>query len=294
VIGATIIKFPTAYAKTSEEYFQKAVDLLKKYRNHDYVNICLAPQAPYTLSEDQFERVAQLSEEYNVKVSCHIHETESEVAKTVDNYGVRPIEWLNRLGIINNRLIAVHCTQLTESEISLFASRGTSVVHCPESNCKLGSGICPVVDLARKGVNVCLGTDSAASNNEMDMFGEMKTATFLHKGITKNPKVLPAAEVLAMATINGAKAIGWENKIGSLEVGKYADLVAVDLDTLFTLPVYNPLSHIVYSVGRNNVSDVWIGGKRHVNNGHLLTYDEEKLLQLAKEWGKRISVSYKK
>eukprot|EP01125_Pyxidicula_operculata_P021027 TRINITY_DN7950_c0_g1_i1.p1 TRINITY_DN7950_c0_g1~~TRINITY_DN7950_c0_g1_i1.p1 ORF type:complete len:332 (+),score=57.02 TRINITY_DN7950_c0_g1_i1:486-1481(+) len=295
MVGLTIIQYPSAWAKTSDEYFLKSVDLIQKYQNNPYVTIALAPHAPYTVSDEQFKKTVELSNKYDVKVTCHIHETETEVINGIKEHGVRPIERLNRLGFINDRLLAVHCTQLTKEEIQLFGKSGTSVAHCPESNCKLASGICPVHELFLNGVNVTIGTDSVASNNELDMFGEIKMAAFIGKVYAKDPKANPASRILSMATINGAKAMGIDHITGSLEPGKYADMIAVNLDSLYTVPVYNPISHLVYSVGRENVTDVWVGGERKVRNGHLLAYDEEQLIRIAKQWGYNIlHKTYKK
>eukprot|EP01127_Copromyxa_protea_P015191 TRINITY_DN4331_c0_g1_i2.p1 TRINITY_DN4331_c0_g1~~TRINITY_DN4331_c0_g1_i2.p1 ORF type:complete len:294 (+),score=44.83 TRINITY_DN4331_c0_g1_i2:603-1484(+) len=284
----TIMQFPTAWAKTDQEYLQKTQDTILEFQNDPLVNVWLAPHAPYTVTDSLFTSIREMSQKFDARVMCHIHETEPEVIESVKQHGMRPIERLDKLGLVNDKLLAVHCTQLTTEEIDLFAAKGVSVAHCPESNCKLASGICPANELITRGVNVCIGTDSVASNNELDMFGEMKMTAFLGKIACMKPEALPAAKVLSMATINGARATGQDKEIGSLEVGKSADLVAVNLESLFTVPVYDPISHIVYSVGRESVTDVWIRGKGMVRNKMLLCYDEEHLIHMAKKWGEQI------
>jgi len=206
---------------------------------------------------------------------------------------MRPIERLDKLGIINEFLIAVHCTQLIDDEITLFAKKGVSVVHCPESNCKLVSGICPVNKLEKNGVNVCLGTDGVSANNDMDMFGEMRTASFLGKVSTLDHSANNSYTILKMATINGAKAMKLDHKIGTLEIGKSADLLILNLNTLHTQPVYDPMNVIVFSCGRENIEDVMVEGKFLLMKKQLLTVDENYAIEVVKQWSKKVdSESY--
>jgi len=289
-IGVHFIKHPTNYAKSPQEYFEKGLNLIKTVHvPKSRVKLIVAPHAPYTVDDDHFIKCAQIAEEYDLKITCHIHETEHEVVEAIKKIGIRPIERLRRLGLINNRLLAVHCTQLTDDEIALFSNKGTSVAHCPESNCKLASGIAPVQKMLNAGVNVCMGTDGVAANNELDMFGEMKMAAFIGKVSDRDPKATTAPTVIEMATINGARALGMENEIGSLEVGKSADIIAINLEALSTVPIYNPISHVVYTTNKDCVTDVWIAGERIVRERHLLPYDEEQLVRMAHEWGTKIS-----
>eukprot|EP01126_Amoeba_proteus_P021127 TRINITY_DN2141_c0_g2_i10.p1 TRINITY_DN2141_c0_g2~~TRINITY_DN2141_c0_g2_i10.p1 ORF type:complete len:331 (+),score=70.37 TRINITY_DN2141_c0_g2_i10:280-1272(+) len=287
-IGMAILSFPTAWAKTDAEYLEKSIKNFHEFQGNPLVRVWFGPHAPYTVSDELFKSIFNLSQEYGIPVMCHIHETEKEVVDGVREYGMRPIARLDKLGLVNDKLLAIHCTQLIQEEIELFSKKGTSVVTCPESNSKLASGICPVHTLQTHGVNTCIGTDSAASNNELDMFGEMKMTAFIGKLHSNRPDVLSASTVLSMATINGAKAVGLDRDVGSLEVGKAADIVCVDLESLFTVPIYNPITHLVYSVGRESVTDVWINGNQVVRNKSLLCYDIEHLLHLARKWGDEI------
>jgi 5-methylthioadenosine/S-adenosylhomocysteine deaminase len=232
--------------------------------------------------------VATLADELDAPIHMHVHETAGDVKAEMDNSGRRPLERLNQLGLVNSLLATVHMTQLTDEEIDLLAARNVTVIHCPESNLKLASGMCPVARLHAAGVNVALGTDGAGSNNDLDMFGEMRTAALLAKGVAGDATVISAAEALAMATINGARAIGLAEEIGSLKIGKMADIVCVDLSAPATQPVHNPLSLLVYSVSRDQVSDVWVGGHCVLADGCLSCDDEADILERAAAWRRRL------
>ena len=221
-------------------------------------------------------------------MTIHLHETAHEIDEAVQKSGMRPLQRLNSVGLVSPALLAVHMTQLESAEIELLATSGSHVVHCPESNLKLASGFCPVSALLDAGVNVALGTDGAASNNDLDMFGEMRTAALLAKGVAGNPEALPAEVALRMATINGARALGLDGKTGSLEAGKEADIVAVKFDTIETTPVYDPVSHLVYSCGREQVSDVWIAGRHVMKNRVLTQLDETDIRLQAQAWSRKI------
>jgi 5-methylthioadenosine/S-adenosylhomocysteine deaminase len=218
----------------------------------------------------------------------HLHETHDEIVQGLQQHGNRPLARLNELGLLSPSLAAVHMTHLEESEIELFASSGAHVVHCPESNLKLASGFCPVADLLAAGINVALGTDGAASNNDLDMFSEMRSAALLAKGVAKSASALPAAKALSMATINGARALGLQHETGSLEPGKSADMVAVDLQRVNTQPVYHPISQLVYAAGREQVTHVWVAGRPVVSQGTLMTLDKHKLSIQVASWQQRI------
>lgn len=289
VIGMVVIGFPSAWAADTDEYFRKGQAIHDQYRAHPMITTTFSPHAPYTVDDDALRRIATLAHELDVPVQIHLHETAAEVSDSQRDHGERPLERLKRLGLLTPQLIAVHMTQLNGTEIESLAASGVNVAHCPESNLKLASGYCPVAALRDAGVNVALGTDGAASNNDHDMLGEMKTAALIAKTVAADARALPAAAVLEMATLNGARALGQEHALGSLEPGKQADLVAINLNTPANQPVYDPISQIVYSAGRGDVTHVWVGGKQVVANGVLATLDLDSVLSSAKNWGERIS-----
>ena len=237
------------------------------------------------------ETVRTYADEIHVPIHMHVHETDFEVTNATANDGKRPLQRLNELGLLNPRMMAVHMTQLNNDEITLTAEQGIHVVHCPESNLKLASGQCRVADLLKAGTNVCLGTDSASSNNDLDMLGEMRTACLIAKTTADDASALPAWQALEMATINGAKALNIADQVGSLEIGKAADMVAIDLNHLSTQPVYNPTAQIVYSASRSQVSDVWVDGKARVTNAQLNNVDVSNILNNAAEWGERLKTN---
>jgi 5-methylthioadenosine/S-adenosylhomocysteine deaminase len=288
VIGLPVIAFPTAWASSQEQYFDKALEVHDLYRAHPLLRTAFAPHAPYTVGDDSFERIRMLADQLDVPVHCHVHETAQEVSDSLRDHGMRPIARLDRLGLVNDRLIAVHMTELSAAEIALCAERGVSVVHCPESNLKLASGFCPVEQLRRAGVNLALGTDGCASNNDLDMFGELRTAALLAKGVARDAAALDAAAALRMVTLGGARALGLEAEIGSIEPGKQADLILVDFDVLEAMPNFETISQLVYATGRSQVSDVWIAGRRRLDAGRLVDTDVERLRASARHWQERI------
>ncbi len=289
VIGLIVIGFPSAWASDVDEYFRKAEAVHDQYRGHPLVTSAFAPHAPYTVDDAALTRVATLAEELDVPVHMHVHETIGEVEGALAAHGARPLRRLEGLGLLSPRLLAVHMTAVDEDEYELLARTGVNVVHCPESNLKLASGFCPVARLLGAGVNVALGTDGAASNNRLDMLGELRSASLLAKGVSGDPCALPAAQALRMATLSGARALGLDHAIGSLEVGKLADLVAIDLSALGTQPIYDPLSQLVYASQRSQVSDVWVGGRHLVRQGELTTLDSDELRASATAWRARIA-----
>jgi len=288
-VGLPIIDFPTAWARTPDEYFDRAGEVHDQWRNDPLVATAFAPHAPYTVSDANFERIRMLSDQLDLPVHCHVHETAHEVAEAQRTLGQRQIARLDRLGLVNDRLIAVHMTQLTDAEIALCAERGVSVAHCPESNLKLASGFCPVAKLSKAGVNLAIGTDGAASNNDLDMFGEMRTAALLAKGVGEDAAALDAFETLRAATLGGAKALEFDDRIGSIEPGKQADLVCVDLDPLETQPLHHVVSQLVYACGRHQVTDVWIAGHRKLDRRVLVDLDTDALVANARQWRDRIA-----
>lgn len=288
-VGLPVIDFPTAWAKSDDEYFDKAGEVHDQWRDDALIDTAFVPHAPYTVKDASFERIRMLADQLDVPVHLHLHETAQEVEDSQKQYGQRPIARLDRLGLINDRLIAVHMTQLTEAEIHLCAERGVSVVHCPESNLKLASGFCPACALERAGVNLAIGTDGCASNNDLDMFGETRTAAQLAKAVANDAAAFDAATALRAATLGGAKAIGFDHLVGSIEPGKQADLVCVDLSGLESQPLHNVLSQLVYATGRHQVSDVWIAGKARLASRTLVDMDEDALISNARQWRERIA-----
>jgi 5-methylthioadenosine/S-adenosylhomocysteine deaminase len=260
-LGGAILEFPTPYAADAESYIEKCLAPRDEFANNSRLKLMLAPHAPYTVSDKTFARIFTIAAEADYPVMMHIHETLDEITQSEKEYGCRPIARLERLGILGPNLIAVHCVHLSPHEIELCAKLGVHVAHCPASNLKLGSGIAPIHAMLEAGINVGIGTDGAASNNRLDMLGETRLASLLQKGTTGNAAVLPAHQKLEMATLNAAKALGWQDEIGSLVAGKSADLTAIDLSSLETQPVYDPVSHIFHAAGRENVSHVWVHGE---------------------------------
>ncbi|MFD2229966.1 TRZ/ATZ family hydrolase [Alkalimarinus sediminis] len=283
-----VIDFPTAWAQNSDEYIHKGVELFDQYRNSDYVNVAFGPHAPYTVSNDPLKQVATLADQLNAQIQIHLHETAFEVKESIEQYGVTPIKRLAELGLLSPSLQCVHMTQLSDDDITLIAESGAHVIHCPESNLKLASGFAPVDKLLNAGVNVALGTDGAASNNDLDLLGEMKTAALIGKAVAGDASAVSAHQALEMATINGAKSMGLEEKIGSLESGKLADIIAIDLGQIDCQPVYDPASHIVYATNSHQVTHSWIGGDIHMNNRQLVMIDTLHLNARVKQWAQKI------
>lgn len=288
-IGITVIDVPTAWAKTPAEYFSKGMEFLQQYKNHPRIIPTMAPHAPYTVADENLLKVKEIAERENLKINMHIHETAAEVRQSLEKFNMTPLKRLQKLGLISPRLIAVHMTQIKDEELEILEAERPNIVHCPESNMKLASGICPVSKLQALQLNVALGTDGAASNNDLDMIGEMQTAAFLAKLSTHDATALSAPETITMATLNGAKALGIDNITGSLTAGKSADFIAINLDEIETLPLYHPTSQVVYAASRNQVTDVWVAGKQLMKNRKLLTLDEEELKKKAQIWRQKIA-----
>ncbi|MFM1897206.1 MAG: hypothetical protein RLZZ385_2280 [Pseudomonadota bacterium] len=292
-LASPVLDFPTAWAADPEEYILKATQLHDSYRTSELVHTAFGPHAPYTVSDGPLRKIAVLAEELDIPIHMHVHETAQEVSDALTATGKRPLARLADLGLLTPRLLCVHATQLLAGEIAELARTGCHVVHCPESNLKLASGFCPTAALRAAGVNVALGTDGCASNNDLDMFGEMRTAALLAKAVAGDASAMPAFAMLETATINGARALGLEDRIGSLEPGKYADLAAVSMDAINASPVYHPVSHLVYSTHASQISHVWIGGRPVVQDGELLTLDRRNVMQMARDWQLKISAGLK-
>jgi len=291
VVGLPVIQFPTAWATSQDDYFERAVAVHDSFRGDALVSTAFAPHAPYTVSDESFERIGLLAEQLDIPVHLHLHETAHEVDEEKAKSGLRPFQRLQKLGLVNDRLIAVHMTQLTDGEIAACAAAGVSVVHCPESNLKLASGFCPAQKLNQAGINLALGTDGCASNNDLDMFGEMRTAALLAKAVAGDAAAFDAAYALRAATLHGARAIGLGASIGSIEPGKQADLAAVRLDALETQPLFNVVSQLVYATGRHQVSDVWIAGRRKLAARELVDVDTAAILAKTRAWRERIAAA---
>jgi 5-methylthioadenosine/S-adenosylhomocysteine deaminase len=289
MVGLPVIEFPSAWAKTQDEYFERAGETHDAFRNEALISTAFAPHAPYTVSDESFERIRVLADQLDIPVHLHLHETAHEVEEERKKSGLRPFQRLQKLGLVNDRLIAVHMTQLTDGEIAACAEAGVSVVHCPESNLKLASGFCPAEKVRKAGVNLAIGTDGCASNNDLDMFGEMRTAALLAKAVAEDAAAFDAGFALRTATINAAKALGMEEQIGSIETGKQADLAAIRLSDLETQPLFHIVSQLVYATGRHQVSDVWIAGKRKLAERELVDMDTADILARTHAWRERIA-----
>ena len=287
-LGGAVLEFPTPYAADADAYIARGLASREEFAGDPQLKLMLTPHAPYTVSDSTFQKLVMIANEMEgLTLMCHIHETAGEPADSEKRYGVRAIERLERLGVLGPNLIAVHCVHLTPIEIELFRERGVHVAHCPASNLKLASGIAPIKAMVEAGVNVGIGTDGCASNNRLDMFAETRLATLLQKGVSGDAAALPALKALEMATLNGAKALQWDRVIGSLKPGKAADLVAVDLGGIETVPCYDPASHLWHAAGREQVTHVWVDGELLLNNRVLTRMDIDAIRAKAATWGER-------
>ena len=287
-VGMVVLDQPTVWANTPDEYLRKGLAVRDQFRGHPRLTLGFAPHAPYTVSDQTLAQIRVLADELDTQISMHVHETAQEIADACRQDGRRPLSRLDALGLLTPQLLAVHMTDLTPAEIDQLAKRGANVVHCAKSNLKLASGFCPVTRLLDAGVNVALGTDGAASNNDLDMWGEMRTVALLSKGAGQQADALPATRVLRMATLNGAMALGLGDRIGSLEPGKSADLICADLSPPHCQPVYDPISQLVYSAGRDQVTDLWVAGQQLLRNREPLQADQAGILDRARRWGEQI------
>ena len=288
-VSFPIFDFPTAWGSGPEDYLQKGLALEEKMRRHPLVSVGFGPHAPYTVSDRWLEKVATLAQERNMTMQIHLHETAGEVEDALRQHGIRPIERVKNLGLLTPHTQCVHMTQINDGDIALLQQSGAHVIHCPESNLKLASGFCPVDRLQRAGVNVALGTDGAASNNDLDMFGEMKMAALLAKTVSNNAAALDAHAALRMATLNGAKALDIDKLVGSLEVGKRADIAAVSLGDLDVQPVYKPESHLVYASVGHRVTHVWVEGRCLLADHKLQTIDVQGVKLKVQSWQERVT-----
>ncbi|MBT3737190.1 MAG: TRZ/ATZ family hydrolase, partial [Gammaproteobacteria bacterium] len=276
-VGLPIIHFPNAWANTEEEHINKGLGVRDTLKNQKLITPALAPHAPYSVTNAGFEQVRMYAEQLEMPIHLHLHETAAEVSDAIAETSKRPIQRMKELGILSPSLQAVHMTQITPQEMGELSQRQTHIAHCPASNLKLASGFCPVSDLMSHHVNVALGTDGAASNNNLDMIEEMKIAALMAKGMTGDASSLPVHQVIEMATINGAKFLGLEDKIGSLEPGKCADMISVDLSALKFQPMHNPASALLYAASGDQVCHVWIDGEHQLSNRTLTNMDTARM-----------------
>ena len=283
-LGLLVLEFPSAYASDADDYLQKGFAAHDSWRNNPLLSTSIAPHAPYTVSNKTFESIITYAEQLSLSIHTHLHETLNEISQSEAQYGLRPLQRLAEFGLLGPNLVAAHCVHLLPHEIDLLAEYGCHVAHCPNSNLKLASGIAPLTQLLAKGVNVGLGTDGVASNNRLDIFAEMRLSALLAKGVSGDATVVPAHQALAMATINAAKALGLEHKIGSIEVGKLADLAAVKLSDIATAPYYDPISHLVYACGREHVTHTWVAGELRYSNGVYANIEPNELKEIINTW----------
>jgi 5-methylthioadenosine/S-adenosylhomocysteine deaminase len=290
-IGLIVTEFPSPYASDAQDYLSKGFAVRDEMRNEPLLSFCLAPHAPYTVSDQSLRQIATYASELDLPVHMHVHETFAEVEQSLASHGMRPLRRLADLGLLGPGLIAVHAVHLDESEIALFARHGCHVAHCPSSNLKLASGVAPIRALLEAGVNVGLGTDGAASNNRLDLFAEIRLAALLAKGTSGDPTAIPASRALEMGTLSAARALGLDERIGSLTPGKCADITAVRLDDIETSPCYDPRSHLVYASGREHVSHVWVNGRLVLDDRQLTTMDMHEITARAAYWHDRIGAA---
>ncbi|EED34173.1 amidohydrolase [Luminiphilus syltensis NOR5-1B] len=284
-----IIDVPTAWASQAEEYLSKGLTVRDRFHNSALIEIGFGPHSNYTVSEATLKRSAMLADQVDAPLQIHLHETADEVAQSITRIGERPIAQLARIGFLGPRTQCVHMTELSSEDIDTVARYGAHVIHCPRSNMKLASGICPAQGLLDRGINVALGTDGAASNNRLNMFNEMQTGALLAKVGTGESTALSAINSLEMATINGARALGMADNIGSIEVGKRADLIGIDLMRPATQPIHNVISQLVYATSGNELLNSWIDGRRVVSEGVLTSLDETVILERAQEWQRKLA-----
>lgn len=283
-----VFEFPSNWGENADDYINKGMQLMDQYKSSSRIHVVFGPHAPYTVADASLEKIAMLAEEVNAPIQIHLHETAFEVEQSLREHGMRPIQRLDKLGLLMPDTQCVHMTTLNDEDIGILVKTHSHVIHCPESNLKLASGFCPVDRLLKEGINVALGTDGAASNDDLDLLGELKTAALLAKAVSSDPTAMDAHQSLRMATINGARALGLDKQIGSLETGKQADITAVRMDMLEAQPVHSPVSSLIYTNSGSRVSDVWCAGKALLRQQKLTTLHEQEIIRKASHWGDQI------
>jgi 5-methylthioadenosine/S-adenosylhomocysteine deaminase len=292
-VGLVVLEFPTAWAADADAYIHRGLEVHDAFRDHPLVSCAFAPHAPYTVGDDALQRLQAIAAELELPIHMHVHETEDEVARAVSEDGRRPLERLDELGLLSPDLIAVHLTQLDTDDIARLVDNGVHAVHCPESNMKLASGAAPVARMIEAGIPMALGTDGAASNNDLDMIGEMRSAALLGKLTAGDPSALPAHQVLRMATLGGAEALGLGGQTGSLQTGRWADMACIDMRSIATQPNFDPVAQLVYAATRDQVTDTWVAGEHLVADGALTRMNMGSLIDSAQSWGQRIAEEHR-
>jgi len=288
-IGLPVIDVPTVWAANENAYIEKGLAVSASWQNESLISTAFAPHAPYSVGDEALGRIAKLSENRDMRVHMHVLESSWEISESQRRYGKSTLDRLNDNGLLNERLLAVHMTQLNGTDLEALSRTSVNVIHCPESNLKLGNGICPVARLLEHNVNLALGTDGAASNNNLDLLAEARSAALLAKGYSADPCVLNAFQTLEMLTINAALALGEEHRLGSVEEGKLADLCAIRLDSLQTTPMYDVVSHLIYAASSQQVSHVWVGGRMLLQDSQFLSLDTDDIIDRANYWANRIT-----
>jgi len=290
MIGTPVLDFRTAWAKDAQEYLHKGADLVHDpYSGHPLISSCFVPHSTSVLSDDSLTSLRVTADQLDVRVQIHLHETALEIATSVEETGLRPFERLEKAGLINASLLAVHAVHLDPGEVTRMSEAGVNIAHCPRSNLKLASGIAPICEYRAAGINVAIGTDGAASNNVLDVLAEIRLAALLAKSVTADAAAIPAQEALRMATLDGAKALGLGHAVGSIEPGKWADIACVDLNTLHSQPVYDVCSQLVYTAHSDQVTDVWVAGRHQLDNGKLAHINSDNVLKRSNEWRDRFA-----
>ena len=290
-VSAIFIGFPSAMAKNSHEYHACAEAVLEQFQGNPSTRVSVGPHAPYTVDDSTLIQCRQLAEKYDTKIHIHVSETQAEVNDSLKQFGLRPIERLHHLGLLSERLLSVHTVHPNENELQLLAQANSNVCHCPCSNLKLSSGFAPIAKMMSLGINVAIGTDSVASNDKLDLLGETRLAAMLGKAVSGEPTNMKVEDLLYAATMGGAKAIGWSDRIGSLQCGKDADLIAVDLSSINTIPIFDAHTQLLYSAGREDITHVWVDGKLVVKKQHLVSHRQMNSLkahEVAKKWQNKI------
>ena len=287
-LGLVIIDAPTNWCSTTDEYFDKGLRLHDEYRGDPLISTFLAPHSPYAVGDQTLQRIGRVADELELNVVTHLHESQAEVRESIERHGVRPLARLQRLGLATQQLVAVHFVHATHDDIEILAGAAASVVHCPESNLKLGNGVCPLPQLLENGIPVSIGTDGAASNNDLDVLSEVRTAGLLAAGVSGKPGAVSSTDLLRLATLEGARALGLGDCTGSLAPGKWADLCCIDLSAARSRPVHDVVATIVYACNSSQVTDTWVAGRHLFGDGTLFYIDEARLDDCAESWRRRL------
>ncbi|MEC9492256.1 amidohydrolase family protein [Flexistipes sp.] len=288
VVGLGVLDFPTKFAQNADEYINKAGDFLDEFKGSRFITTALCPHAPYTVNPENYKKCIDFAERNGITIHTHLAETEWEIEEIKSKYGKPPVQLFDEIGMFDTDAVFAHCTHLTEEEIELLGRKKVNVSHCPESNMKLASGFAPMYQLYKAGTNITIGTDGAASNNDLDMLSELSTMAKIHKALNRDATVFDAESVLNMATRNAAKSLQLRN-MGELKEGNCADFFVMNLDDINTLPVYNPVSHLIYSANPENITDLFINGRQLMENGKLTFIDQQAIKDKARYWQKKVN-----